>query len=700
VIQTETKEYSLSRVTLSGAAGIGGDDERSAAPNPRPEEIEMSRPAPQRPLFKLTAAVAVLVLWTTVLTSGVRAQEQSTLKIKRTIKLDAVGNADIRLTLTAPTNVYTTLKIKTPNVAVLLRKLGAGRHWAFLENIDGSFNDLQSCVDIHYTQRGLARIERAKQWSIAFDSGTVPDLVDIHGTTAIYEETTTNQVGLASMIIRVDCPAGSVNLKNNPGTRSFSYEFEPKVSEKGTVDATFALEHKDALMSCLAKCYSNERFSFLWAARSRFDNTGSATLADYRVRFRIAGFSAWSQWHQTSKVYPGQTVVDPYYPVFDLDKLNVLTGPRPVMLEIEYEYRRPNGDKVAESDSRQLEILGYNQTIFSGLASSEIMNFADRLEYMPAVLASFTTPSDPVIQELAGRMSGRTDGAAAAVTNADAVKFLRSLYEFLGENRVSYQSPPSYVNGAQFGQHIKYGRDVLRNHAGTCIDLAILWASTCEAVGLRPVLVVIPGHCFPAIRMPEGQLVAVEATVIGKCDFDKAVEIGDKELQQVRQEEAIVVDVPALRKAGIQSLDLPLTSPNFLTDSGYRFDAKPRVQNAGSRTTTVQASHNERARTNQTRSASPIVGLWGFTGKLGAGNVDLGLALRAEGRMAFVINMQGPDGQPTQLKSVGQWQVDGSFLVLTDENGTNRFEFRLEGEQLVVIFPGLDTTIYFHRVQG
>ena len=195
-------------------------------------------------------------------------------------------------------------------------------------------------------------------------------------------------------------------------------------------------------MSCLAKCYSNEKFSFLWAARSRFDNTGSATLSDYRVRFRIAGFSAWSPWHNTSKVYPGQVVVDPYYPVFDFDKLSGVTGPRPAMLETEYEYRRPNGEKVTESDSRRLEVLGYNQTIFSGLPISEIMNFADRLEYMPPVLASFTTPNDPVIQELAGRVSGRADGAAAAFHNADAVKFLRSLYETLADNACGLSVSP------------------------------------------------------------------------------------------------------------------------------------------------------------------------------------------------------------------------------------------------------------------
>src|SRR5580658_10317582 len=142
---------------------------------------------------KLVAFAALLILSTA---HSARAQEPTTLKIKRTIKLDQAGNADIRLSLTAPTNFYTTLKTKTPNIAVLLRKLGAGRHWAIFEHIDGTFNDMENCVDIHYTQRRLARIEHGNQWSIPFDPGSTPDLVDIHGTTAIYEETAGNQIGV------------------------------------------------------------------------------------------------------------------------------------------------------------------------------------------------------------------------------------------------------------------------------------------------------------------------------------------------------------------------------------------------------------------------------------------------------------------------------------------------------------------------
>jgi hypothetical protein len=633
-------------------------------------------------LLKLSAALAVLVCASTAVSRLVYGDEP-TIRTKWTFKLDSVGNADVQMQVTAPTNVYTSIKAGTPNMAVLLRKLGAGRNWAVIEKIEGSFNDMESTINIRYAQRGVARIEHGDQWLIPYAAGATTQLVDIHDTTAIYQDAGTTSLGLGTMIIRIECPAGSTNLKNDLKLKAFAYEYEPRLAPHGTADARFNVDNKDTIMSCLARCYSNEQFAFLWAARSRFDNTGSAVLSDYRVRFRIVGFSSWSAWHHTGKVYPGQLVVDAYYPVFDYEKLNGVTGPRPAMLETEYEYRRPNGEKVTEGTSQRLDILGYNQTIFSGLPVSEIMNFSDGMEYMPLVLASFTTPSDPVIQELAGRMSGRTDGTGAAYSNSEAVKFLRAFYEFQVDNKVAYQSPPSYIHGSQFGQHIKYGRDVLRNHAGTCIDLAILWASTCEAVGLRPVLILIPGHCFPAVYLPEGQLLPIEATAIGKHDFDKAVDIGVQEIQQARRGERIEVDIREQRKAGMQGIDLPTVSATFLTDLGYRFTKPQPAQHP---------SHSPRP---------SVIGTWGYIGQLPVGYADIGLALNATGRMALFITITGADGAKSEGKFTGTWQISENLLSLTDQNGnTQRYQFQFEGDHLSVYFNSWDATVQFKRYHG
>ncbi len=214
-------------------------------------------------------------------------------------------------------------------------------------------------------------------------------------------------------------------------------------------------------------------------------------------------------------------------------------------------------------------------------------------------------------------------------------------------------------------------------------------------------LVVIPGHCFPAVYLPEGQLVAIEATGVGKCDFEKALEIGNEELQRARQGESIQVDVMAQRKAGMQSLDLPTASPTFLTDMGYHFDTKSRV------TTQQQATQQQTAQQqttdtddNRSTAATPsVVGVWGFTGQLPTGKVDVGLALTPQGKMAFVIITQGPNG-PQTVKSIGRWQASGNMLVLTDENMTQQFQYRLQGDQLSVYFPGLQSWVNFHRVQS
>jgi hypothetical protein len=143
----------------------------------------------------------------------------------------------------------------------------------------------------------------------------------------------------------------------------------------------------------------------------------------------------------------------------------------------------------------------------------------------------------------------------------------------------------------------------------------------------------------------------------------------------------------ALRKGGIQSFDLPTASPTFLTELGYHFDAKSQQ-----RATYADAS-------GQTQTTPSIVGAWSFTGQLPIGNADLGLALTPQGKMAFVIITQGANGERSQVKSVGQWQISDNLLVLSDENGTQRFQFRFQGNQLSVYFPGLKSTVNFHRMQ-
>ena len=92
-------------------------------------------------------------------------------------------------------------------------------------------------------------------------------------------------------------------------------------------------------------------------------------------------------------------------------------------------------------------------------------------------------------------------------------------------------------------QNVKFPRDVNKDRSGTCLDLAILFASMANALGLTPFLVVKEGHCFPAVAMPgdRGDIVGVETTLIGggirfgSGSFRRALQIGGVELEKVLQ---------------------------------------------------------------------------------------------------------------------------------------------------------------------
>ena len=240
----------------------------------------------------------------------------------------------------------------------------------------------------------------------------------------------------------------------------------------------------------------------------------------------------FSGWEHSHIVAPGQTVCDAFYPIIDLGKVAALTGPVTASLETEYEYHRPDGELVKEADSKRLTIFARNQLVFTSIPQDKIVGFYDNYANGPLGLSSFVTHNDPVVQQLAGWISAQGGGIAPSTNNKDAIKFMAALYGWISENHIGYQTPPGGISGGKHYQHVKYARDVLHNRAGTCIDLAILYASITKAVGLRPIMFILPGHCFPAILLPDdNQLLPIETTgMTTNMDFETAIKKGFEEV--------------------------------------------------------------------------------------------------------------------------------------------------------------------------
>jgi len=296
---------------------------------------------------------------------------------------------------------------------------------------------------------------------------------------------------------------------------------------------------------------------------------------------------------------------------------------------------------------------------YSGMKSEDCADFADRFQLSEAILASFTTHEDPVIQQAAGRIAKAIGGANAAGSDAEAEKFMKAAFDFMGKN-VAYQTPPTGQGNNQLMQHVKYGRDVLKNKAGTCIDLAILYGSLCEAVGLEPVLYIIPGHCFPAVRMPQsGKIIPVEATMIGNSTFLAANKHAlEQNLNPMLQGKKpyILADIVKLHNAGIKPLDLPTMADDVLNQWGIEWNfaqaqVKPQTDEAKPDAASLKVK-------------ATLVGYWANTVTVNGTQYTERWWFGDNGRCQVTSNT---NGQLTTYN--GMWVNEGTTLRFELDNG-------------------------------
>ena len=374
------------------------------------------------------------------------------------------------------------------------------------------------------------------------------------------------------------------------------------------------------------------------------------------------------------------------------------------MIEVEYEYDEVDGTKIEESDSCPVQILSRNEVIFSSLKPEQISGFADQFDYAPALLTSMTTPADPVVQQLAGRINGMAaesygQSIAASYSDDECVAFLEAMHHFMQTNHVAYQSPPGMLTQGNQGQHIKYTRDVLRNRAGTCVDLAVTWASVCEAAGLEPAIVLIPGHAFPAVRLPKSrQWLAIETTMLNST-FKDAVAKGNEQLAEALKGKHYLIDITEVRSLGVLGLDLPNVSEDYLNNLGYafvaqRFEEATKSNDAGNDpdngVNQQQQQHEANQETTGTEStevtAEALVGKWGGYAIADGQKTWFGFSFDANSTFDALIQKFADDGSSEDQRDGGSWSlIEGILILESRPDGHSRMSVDFIGNQLRVL---------------
>ena len=121
---------------------------------------------------------------------------------------------------------------------------------------------------------------------------------------------------------------------------------------------------------------------------------------------------------------------------------------------------------------------------------------------MPELTAAFVTPNHPRIEEIVAKAgiylkkwTGDPSFIGYQSHNPNIVKKqAAAIYAALQAENIAYRNPPASFE--RLGQRVRMPYTVLEQKGGTCLDLALLFASCLEVVGLNPLVILIKGHAF------------------------------------------------------------------------------------------------------------------------------------------------------------------------------------------------------------
>lgn len=320
-----------------------------------------------------------------------------------------------------------------------------------------------------------------------------------------------------------------------------------------------AVEIEFAYRKVISYAAAYNRRAFISALSVR--NGGGSAIADVtvEVRLKAAGQQIMSPWsRQIGALGPVPTT----WSTSDFDKARLDDAKIRDFhdqLWATYVVTVSQGDVELSTESFDVSILSPEQWIAT-----------EPFKDSEAELAAFVQPNHPLLTpilksageylerwgrkpSLSGYQTVQSDGRA----HVDAM--VAAVYESVRDIGLGYINPPPSWDAQDavggLSQKVRTSGQVLGDGLGTCLDTATLMAALLENIGLRPVVVIVPGHAFagywrseesltgePVIPVREamnfvqsGELVVFETTTLcggeHSASFEIALRVGASNLE-------------------------------------------------------------------------------------------------------------------------------------------------------------------------
>jgi hypothetical protein len=299
---------------------------------------------------------------------------------------------------------------------------------------------------------------------------------------------------------------------------------EPTAADFNVDDIKADYVYTSELITILYPLYGSKLDDFVIVTLS---NKGSQP-AKVVVESEIPGYT--NQAIDTVNLGAGQTLEVRQNPLLIPDVINDLNVEKPAEVHIRVAALQEGVEKTILEETGETTIYARRDFPLSieGFTEAEGQEF----------FAAMVTPNDPSVEELIRKAANYADGGVMTsgygghVNDDDGAVWdrLQAIWQAENEYDLTYISTwVSFAPGSV--QRIRLPAEVLDQHSGNCIELAMLYASAVEALDMEAALILIPGHAYVAIRedLQNADYYVVETTMIGHSTFSEAVDMGSSE---------------------------------------------------------------------------------------------------------------------------------------------------------------------------
>jgi hypothetical protein len=218
----------------------------------------------------------------------------------------------------------------------------------------------------------------------------------------------------------------------------------------------------------------------------------------------------------------------------------------------------------------------YSDTVSVRLRSADDIYWGKDFRFAPFI-ASWVTPHDPQVEAILARakefMPGRRLPGYEEWKSADQQRDAtyaeaKAIYRAVQQSGLSYvKSSITFGRNTDISERVRLPGESISHNSANCIDGVVMYASLFENLGMKPVVVLVPGHAYVGVREAENSddYLYIETAITGRgASFENAVRAATRGIAKYSDKDVMRIRISQARDAGIYPMPLPGTDPRHI----------------------------------------------------------------------------------------------------------------------------------------